>query len=348
MGLRVSAGMIASTAEDAAMIGMLVAMIMIVLEYASVLTTGLWRKHLARSRIKQYAVAVALGVFPGCAGAFAAVAMYSHGFLGPGAVVAALVATCGDEAFFMLAMMPGRGVLLMAGLAVVGLAVGALVDGLGLGRGSSSRSGCGGIDVHAGSERGWPSFRVFAREWREGLVIRTGIVVFLVLFLTTAGLEWAGHSRWPFLRWVVSGVTVATMFVVIVSSNHFVHEHLWGHVVRRHFVGIAVWTFLALLLARLLTGDVHFAGALTSEKWLVLMVACLIGVIPESGPHMAFVALYVQGAIPFSVVLANSIVQDGHGTLPLLAHSRRAFAEVKLIKLAAGLLVGAGAMAAGF
>jgi len=38
--------------------------------------------------------------------------------------------------------------------------------------------------------------------------------------------------------------------------------------------------------------------------------------------------------------LANSIVQDGHGSLPLLAESRRGFFIIKAINLAVGLFVG--------
>jgi hypothetical protein len=60
------------------------------------------------------------------------------------------------------------------------------------------------------------------------------------------------------------------------------------------------------------------------------------------------VTLFAKGAIPFSVLLANSIVQDGHGMLPLLAESRKAFLVVKAINLAAGALVGIAALAMGF
>jgi len=80
----------------------------------------------------------------------------------------------------------------------------------------------------------------------------------------------------------------------------------------------------------------------------VLLVAALVGIIPESGPHLFFVTLYAQGAIPFSVLLTSSVVQDGHGMLPLLAHSGRAFIIVKIINLIAGLLFGSALLAAGW
>ena len=72
----------------------------------------------------------------------------------------------------------------------------------------------------------------------------------------------------------------------------------------------------------------------------VMLIACLIGFIPESGPHMIFVTLFAQGAIPFGILLASSVVQDGHGMLPLLAEPKRSFISVKVINFAVGLLVG--------
>jgi hypothetical protein len=97
----------------------------------------------------------------------------------------------------------------------------------------------------------------------------------------------------------------------------------------------------------LLMNHVEVEGALDAGRWYVLAVACLLGLIPESGPHLVFVTLFADGAIPFSTLLASSIVQDGHGMLPMLAHSRRAFVIVKTINLLVGLLVGALAMGAG-
>ncbi len=73
----------------------------------------------------------------------------------------------------------------------------------------------------------------------------------------------------------------------------------------------------------------------------------LIGLIPESGPHVIFVTLYVGGTIPLSVLMANFIVHEGHGLLPLLAESRKSFVQIKAVKLLFGLLVGGLMLALG-
>jgi hypothetical protein len=92
--------------EETLMITGFVGLMMLVIEYVNVLTQGRWQKRIDRNRLTQYSVAVILGAVPGCLGAFAVVAMYSHRLLSPGALVAAMIATSGDEAFVMLTPFP--------------------------------------------------------------------------------------------------------------------------------------------------------------------------------------------------------------------------------------------------
>ncbi len=73
---------------------------------------------------------------------------------------------------------------------------------------------------------------------------------------------------------------------------------------------------------------------------MILIVAVLVGIIPESGPHLVFVTMYLEGAIPLSILIASSIVQDGHGMLPMLAVSKKSFVLIKLINVVVGLTVG--------
>jgi hypothetical protein len=80
----------------------------------------------------------------------------------------------------------------------------------------------------------------------------------------------------------------------------------------------------------------------------MLVLALLIGIIPQSGPHIIFVTLFASGAIPFSVLMANSIVQDGHGAIPLLAESPRSFITMKAIKLGIGIIAGSAGLILGF
>jgi len=85
-------------------------------------------------------------------------------------------------------------------------------------------------------------------------------------------------------------------------------------------------------------------GWVSSNLFVVLLLAILIGIIPESGPHLIFVTLFASGAIPFSILLASSIVQDGHGMLPLFAESKKGFLAVKVINMFFAFILGAIAL----
>ena len=59
---------------------------MLLIEYVNVFSSGLWRTGLARRRWAQYGVAALLGATPGCLGAFMVAGMHSHRMLSLGAL----------------------------------------------------------------------------------------------------------------------------------------------------------------------------------------------------------------------------------------------------------------------
>ena len=81
--------------------------------------------------------------------------------------------------------------------------------------------------------------------------------------------------------------------------------------------------------------------SITSEyKFLLLILSALIGLIPESGPHLIFVMLFANGLIPFSILFTSSVVQDGHGLLPMLSYSVKDSILVKAFNFVFGLSIG--------
>ena len=71
-----------------------------------------------------------MGVIPGCLGAFTVVSLYSHRTVSFGALVAAMIATSGDEAFVMLSMFPLQALWLSGILFIVAIAAGWMTDKL--------------------------------------------------------------------------------------------------------------------------------------------------------------------------------------------------------------------------
>ena len=102
------------------------------------------------------------------------------------------------------------------------------------------------------------------------------------------------------------------------------------------------------VLIHLLDQYIDVEEWIKSNSYIILLIAVLIGIIPESGPHIVFISLFASGSIPVSILLANSIVQDGHGAIPLLAESRRSFIWMKLINALVGLIIGSALLLTGF
>jgi hypothetical protein len=229
---------------------------------------------------KQYVVSSFLGATPGCVGAFASVSMYVHGTISFGAIVAAMIATSGDEAFVMLALFPETALLIFGVLFILGIGFGWLTDRM--------------IGMHRGLKG--------ITEFRECKIVVHG-----------------DKEKAP---------------------EHFIKEHIYGHVIRKHMPRLFLWLFFTMLFLGILNSYMPLEEILPSSGLLLLLVAVLVGIIPESGPHLVFVMLFAQGLIPFSVLLASSVVQDGHGLLPMLSHSVKNTFVIKLFNVGFGLLVG--------
>ena len=322
---------------------------MLVIEYVNVVTSGAWRSILSRNRWAQYALAAGLGIIPGCLGNFAVVAMYSHRILSLGAVVAAMIATSGDEEFVMLALVPKQALLVFGICFVVGVVAGAIVDAIAGRRGRGDALCCDGLEVHERVEGPVLDRSLIVRQWKDCTAARGVLAVTLALLIAGVASGQVETEGWNSVRIMLLISSAIALFIVATVSDHFLEEHLWRHVAKRHLPSIFLWTLGALVAMYLLVERSQFdvAGAVERGKWIVLAAACLIGLIPESGPHLVFVTLFARGAVPFSILLASSIVQDGHGMLPMLAQSRRTFVTVKAINFIVGLAVGAAALALG-
>ena len=324
----------------AVMITGFVFMMMLVIEYLNVLTGGLWQRGFQGSRMKQYLLAGLLGVTPGCLGAFAVVALYSHRVVSIGAVVTAMIATSGDEAFVMFSMIPQTALYLSVILLLVGFVAGFLTD-LTFGKQASSLEACPQeFEFHVEEEcHCFPKGLIMA-QWRQCSLPRGVLSIVLVLFIFGLISGQIGPPAWDWIKITIFLVSGVALFIVSTVPDHFLETHLWEHVAKKHIPRVFLWTFGALLLMHLLLDHLQLQDWLQQQQLGLLVIASLVGVIPESGPHLIFLTLFTEKAIPFSILLASSIVQDGHGMLPLLADSRRTFVKIKAINLAVGLLVG--------
>ena len=129
---------------------------------------------------------------------------------------------------------------------------------------------------------------------------------------------------------------------MLTMGNHFFEEHIWNHVIRKHFLKIFIWVFAIMLLLKVIGFFIDIDRFSYSEhgKFILLFLALLIALLPESGPNLIILFLFIDGIIPFSTLISNSIVQEGHGGLPLIAEKSKDFFILKIIKFSIGLIIG--------
>jgi hypothetical protein len=381
--------------QETLMITSFVIVMMLLIEFINVLTRGQLSKKLGQNIYVQVITGTLLGLIPGCMGTFTAVSLYTHRLLTFGALVATMIATSGDEAYFMLAWMPKNALLIFGILGVIAFAVGILVDKV-LKNKNFAEKHKFSFDIHkehcAENKTGLFSFKNFSFLPRRLLLV---FIVGTVITLSFTG--WIGHSHsdklifslpdkntfelveiddlqsnesdvshnhmesehseqehhdevhsdehshsngvdWVKLTIIISAILA--LIIILFTPEHFVKQHLINHVIKKHLLKIFLWVAGTLIVINLLLHNFDVGPWIYNNMFFILLIAVLLGTIPQSGPHLVFVILFIQGVVPFSVLLASSIVQDGHGSLPLLAESEKSFLIMKIINILVGLIVG--------
>ena len=455
--------------RNAVLITGLVVVMMMMIESLNIESRGMVFKGLKKTKFGQVIVAALLGSIPGCMGGFATVSLYTHRLFSFGALVAMMIASSGDEAFVMLAMVPQEALVLFVVLFVIAVVIGVVTDFVHERAhrrhcDKHDHSECGdepdcvegyvvhecGCDSH-GSEGGHEHGGKRHYGWKR-MVMFVGLAVFIAALGTghlghdhgahghsshaehsvasghgkqeirgnvshghsshaehsvasghgkqeTRGNVSHGHSSHAehsvasghgkqeirgnvslspeatecheghmhceeghchsehdegsftidllsedWMNVLFAGLSVIVLFVLLFASDHFVEEHLWNHIVRKHLPTIFAWTFGVLLVLGVGLQYVEIDRWISDNTALMILLATVIGIIPESGPHMIFVTLFAAGVVPFPVLLASSISQDGHASIPLLAESKKSFAWAKLINCIVALVAGFAAM----
>ena len=376
----------------------LVVVMMMMIESLNIESGGLFFKGLRKTKVGQVIFGAVLGSIPGCMGGFATVSLYTHRMFSFGALVAMMIASSGDEAFVMLAMIPREALVLFAILFVLAIAVGIVTDKIydrihARHCGKEEHEECGAetdctdgyvIHEHEHEDDKGHGKRHFG--WKR-IVMFIGLAVFIAAlatgrlghdhgahggdFSTSLEMTEGGHDHGhchhdhghvhgheaedsegftidllseDWMNVLFAALSVIVLFVLIFGSDHFVEGHLWNHIVKKHLPTIFTWTFGVLLVLGIALQYVDIENWISDNTVLMILLATLIGIIPESGPHLIFVTLFAAGVVPFPVLLASSISQDGHASIPLLAESKKSFAWAKLINCVVAVAAGLTAM----
>jgi len=344
--------------QDSIIITSLVLVMMLIIEYFNIQSRGKWSSRFQKNKFVQLIIGSFLGMLPGCLGIYAVVSLYTHNLVSFGAMIAAMIASTGDEAFVMLASFPEKAIILFAILFVLGIVMGFITNILfkNVHVGPQQKSH---LHIHEHElDTQKIDFKKVINQLkkmsfpRAVLLLGFGLFLFGMLSGHLAHNETMGHDANESPINVVNLINIALslfgLFIILTVSDHFLQEHLWEHIIKKHLLKVFLWTLGSLLFIHLILHEFELDKILVSKQILVLIAAVLIGIIPESGPHLVFVSLFLSGNIPFSILLANSIVQDGHGAIPLLAESKKSFIIAKSINVVVAFIFGFLALKAGF
>ena len=342
--------------EHALMITIFVFVMMLLVDFIDMASRGRMSSIIKGGRWRQYTLASFLGSTPGCLGAFMNVSLYVHGLISFGAIVGGMIATSGDEAFVMLTQFPGTALALFGLLFVFGIVFAAISDRIILTTGITPCESC--IDARceecmqdAGmQEKIGDIFRPvnLIENFKSLSFTRFLLLILIVLSLALMATGILGPSAWDWKRITFISLFMCTLYIIMICSEHYLESHIWGHIIKKHLFRVFLWSLGALLFVHWGLAFWNLGNFIHNHMLWVLLIAALMGIIPESGPHLIFVMMYAQGLIPFSVLVTTSFVQDGHGMLPLLSYSIKDSILIKVFNLVFGLAVGSIIYAMGF
>ncbi len=319
---------------------------MILVEYFTVQTRDRFKKGISKNKWMQVIIGALLGIIPGCLGSYFAVTLYTHNVLSFPALTSVMIATSGDEAFAMLSLMPEKFLLINAILFVVAIVAGFILNLIYKNLNPYVKLNENLLKHHQG-----PQCYCFDKKnlWINiknlsfyRFILTVALIILLVLEISGK----IGPEKWYF-RYTLIGIFAFGLFVVITVPEHFLKDHIWKHIVLKHLARIFLWIFVILLIIKIILPYLNISEQTLQNfarqyYWITLLIAVLLGIIPESGPHLAFLIMYSQGLIPLSILIANSISQDGHGSLPLIAESGKSFLIMKAINIFVALIIGLG------
>ena len=326
--------------KQSLMISFFVFVMMLILDYFNVFTKGNINNIIKGRKERQYLISSFLGSTPGCLGAFLNVSFYVHGLISFGALVGGMIATSGDEAFVMLALFPKQALLLFALLFIFGIILGWFSDRIATALKFKTCEECKLYKVHFIKECKCFDKQTIIQNYLKLSPTRIFLLVGAIVVLVAVITGLFGPSFWEWKRITFVILIVISLGIIATVPEHFLREHIWEHIIKKHLLSIFLWSFSAMMIIEI--GFKYWnieSFAQEHMEWIGLL-AVLMAIIPESGPHMIFVMLYAKGMIPFSILLASSIVQHGHGMLPLLSYTIKDSLFIKLFNLSFGIIIG--------
>jgi len=196
-------------------------------------------------RWRQYTLASFFGSTPGCLGAFMNVSLYVHGLISFGAIVGGMIATSGDEAFVMLVQFPGTALVLFGLLFVLGIIFAWISDKAVKILGITPCKSCLEIQCEY-CEPGMDNHELIGNifcpvnlleNFRSLSFTRFLLLMLIVSFMLLVFTGILGPSTWDWKRFTFIALSLGSLYIAVVVSEHYMHYHIWDHIIKKAIFG---------------------------------------------------------------------------------------------------------------
>ncbi|MEM9014210.1 MAG: putative manganese transporter [Pseudomonadota bacterium] len=285
-------------------------------------TSKLLKKH----RKYQIPVAAVLGALPGCGGAIIVMTQYRIGQVGFGAVVAVLTSTMGDAAFLLIAKEPQTGLMIMGMSIFIGIVSGAVVEkihGYDFLRVDEEKHPLKRIPPFRFGKLNWPWFALLAPGFLFGMM--SAFQIDIDSFFGVTGIELTVGAAGAVLSLALWFINPCTSASYVNRTDEETADHVFDKTTTDSCF-VTVWVVIAFLLYELsvLWASWDLRAVFATAGAALPMFGVLVGFIPGCGPQVLTASLYLQGVIPLSAQIGNSISNDGDALFPALAVAPKA------------------------
>jgi hypothetical protein len=233
--------------------------------------------------------------------------------IGFGAIVGGMIATSGDEAFVMLVQFPGTALALFFLLFFLGILFAWISDRIIHIAGIVPCEPC--LEAHcehcmSGAENQEGMADIFRPtnlfgNLRSLSFTRFLLLVLVVSFLALVVLGILGPSSWDWKRITFIGLSLCSLYIAMVSSEHYLDSHIWDHIIRRHLFRVFLWSFGAFITSFL------FCGYAVPEDLLPRKGGTLPEIrlaVPKVPAHQSYLGLSGGGFFKIPDIKANVVI----------------------------------------
>jgi hypothetical protein len=104
------------------------------------------------------------------------------------------------------------------------------------------------------------------------------LLVLIISFMALVILGIIGPPVWNWKRITFISLCLSSLFIGMIVSEHYLYDHIWEHIIKRHVFRVFLWSFGALLFLHAGLAFWNLDTFIHEHKVWVLLIAGLLGI----------------------------------------------------------------------